>query len=99
MAEAMTKQRDYTTESDEKACALVREFSNWVNGMGHDNHAFVQAVMLEHRTIQQQMFEVMLSCMQAWSQAQQFDLRNEFTVVKSREIMALFPGGPRAPFI
>lgn len=99
MKEVTAQHRDYATESDENAHAVVREFSNWVNGMGHDNHAFVQAVMLEHRTIQQQMFEVMLSCMQAWSQAQQYDLRNEFTVMKSREIMTLLPGGPRTPFI
>jgi hypothetical protein len=86
-------------ESDDKARAVVQAFSDWVNGMGHNNQAFVAAVMDEHRTLQQQMFEVMLACMDAWAKTEHFDARNEFAVQKSREIMALFPGGPRVPFV
>ena len=86
-------------ESDDKARSVVRSFSDWVNGMGHDNTAFVQAVMNEHRTLQQQMFEVMLACIAEWAKTEHYDPRNEFTILKSREIMALFPGGPRTPFI
>ena len=86
-------------ESDDKARAVVQGFSNWVNGMGHNNQAFVQAVMQEHRTLQQSMFEVMLACMDAWAKTEHCDARNEFTVIKCREIIQLFPGGPRAPFI
>ncbi len=86
-------------ESDDKARAVVQGFSNWVNGMGHNNQAFVQAVMQEHRTLQQQMFEVMLACIDAWAKTEHYDARSEFTVLKCREIMQLFPGGPRAPFI
>ena len=86
-------------ESDDKARAVVQSFSNWVNGMGHNNQAFVQAVMQEHRTLQQSMFEVMLACIDAWAKTEHYDARNEFTVIKCREIIQLFPGGPRAPFI
>ena len=86
-------------QSDEKVRAAVIAFSDWVNGMGHRNEDFVQAVMQEHRTLQQQMFEVMLACIDAWAKTEHYDARNEFTVLKSLEIMALFPGGPRAPFI
>ena len=86
-------------ESDDMARAVVQSFSDWVNGMGHNNQAFVQAVMQEHRTLQQQMFEVMLACIDAWAKTEHYDARNEFTVIKCREIIQLFPGGPRAPFI
>lgn len=60
-----------------------------------------RAIMLEHRTIQQQAFELMLTCIQTWAKLPEhgYDLRNEYTVQKSREIMVLFPGGPRVPLI
>ncbi len=95
----MAEHRNCLEASDEKARTVAQTFSDWVNGMGHSNNEFVQAVMREHRTLQQQMFEVMLACIDAWSRTEHYDLRNEFTVLKSREIMALFPGGPRVPFI
>jgi predicted glycosyl hydrolase (DUF1957 family) len=90
---------DHQRQPEEKAQQIVREFSNWVNAMGHDNRVFVKAIMLEHRTLQQQMFETMLCCIDAWSKTAHHDARNEFAVMKSREIMALFPCGTRVPFI
>ena len=83
----------------EEAREVVRLFSNFVNNMGHDNKPFVEAVMSEHRTLQQQMFETMLACIAAWAKQEYFDARNEFTVLKCREIMALLPGGAHTPFI
>jgi hypothetical protein len=95
----MATQRDWKQESAEKAQAIVRDLSDWVNGMGHDNRVFVEALIREHRTLQQQIFELMLACIDAWAKEEHFDLRNEFTVKKCREIMNLFPGGPAVPFI
>lgn len=85
--------------SAEHAHEAVRAFSRWVNDMAHDNSDFVQAVMAEHRTLQQQMFEVMIACMAAWAKQEHYDQRCEFTVLKCREIMEHFPGGARVPFI
>ena len=85
--------------SAEVAQRIVRDLSNWVNAMGHDNRVFAKAIMLEHRTLQQQMFETMLYCIDSWSKTAHHDGRNEFAVTKSREIMTLFPGGTRVPFI
>jgi hypothetical protein len=98
MAEEQPKHREV---SDEKARAIVQEFSNWVNDFCHHNTAFVEAVMDQHRTLQQRIFETFLACMDAWSKLPEhgYDLRNQFTVEKSREILALFPGGPRVPLI
>jgi hypothetical protein len=95
----MVVERDYKKESEEKARSVVQALSDWVNEMGHCNQDFVEAVMREHRTLQQQIFEVMLACMDAWAKEEHFDLRNEFTVKKCQEIMNLFPGGPSVPFI
>jgi predicted glycosyl hydrolase (DUF1957 family) len=86
-------------ESDDRARAAVQAFSDWVNGMGHNNQAFVDAVMQEHRTLQQQIFEVMLACIEGWAKTEHYDARNEYAVLKCREIIQLFPGGPRVPFI
>lgn len=93
------KKRDWQQESNEQACEVVRQFSHWVNGMGHDNQPFVDAVMSEHRTLQQQIFETMLACIEAWAKQEHFDARNEFTVFKCREIMEHFPAGAHTPFI
>ena len=95
----MPKEPDYWTKSNEQARAVVKEFSAWVNGMDHKNAAFVEAVIQEHRTLQQQMFEVMLACIEAWAKQEHFDARNEYTIKKCREVMPLFPDGTRVPFI
>lgn len=95
----MAEEQDHWERSNEQARDVVTAFSNWVNGMGHENAVFVEAVMKEHRTLQQQIFEVMLACMAAWAKQEHYDLRNEYTVVKCREIMNLFPYGTRVPFI
>lgn len=94
----MPKNTQEITSTDQ-AHELVSAFSKWVNNMSHDNRDFVQAVMVEHRTLQQQMFETMLCCMDAWAKQQHYDLRCEFTVLKCREIMEHFPGGAKVPFI
>jgi len=86
-------------KTEEEARQIVQSWSNWVNAMGHDNRVFAEAIMLEHRTLQQQMFETMLCCIDAWGKTAHHDARNEFAVMKSREIMALFPGGTRVPYI
>lgn len=95
----MAEEKDYWEKSNEQAREVVKAFSAWVNGMGHENQPFVEAVMQEHRTLQQQIFEVMLACIDAWAKTEHFDARNEYTVMKSREIMQIFPDGTRVPFI
>lgn len=85
--------------STEQAHEVVRQFSHWINNMSHENSDFVQAVMAEHRTLQQQIFETMIACMDAWAKQEHYDQRCEFTVLKCREIMEHFPGGARVPFI
>lgn len=93
---------DFTARKDSEAAEeVVKAFSTWVNGKGkgHDNKPFVETILQEHRTLQQLMFGTMLACIEGWANTDYYDLRNEFTVLKCREIMKMFPSGPRTPFI
>ncbi len=95
----MSKERDYKYDSDECARAAAKTLSAFVNAYGHSTKAFVQQITSEHRTLQQQMFEVMLSCIKAWAESEHYDLRNEYTVMKSKEIMNVLQDGVRVPLI
>jgi len=80
------------TEMTETAGAkAAREFSNFVNGMGHSVEDFVEQLTLrEHRTLQQCSMAIFLGCIESWANKKdgQFDLRNEDTVMISRKIKA-----------
>ena len=78
----------------------VKVLSNFVNNMSHDKDGFAENVMREHRTLQQSMFALFLRTIEEWSKQEEWqrDLRNEFTVEKSKEIMKLF-NGSGTPFI
>ena len=72
----------------------VKVLSDFVNIMGHDKDGFAAMVMREHRTLHQSMFALFLRTIEEWSQQEEWqrDLRNEFAVEKSKEIMKLFNG-------
>jgi hypothetical protein len=73
-----------------------------VNEMGFDVEAFADEVLREHRSLQQTAFGAFLACINrwAWLAPNERDLRNEFTVEKSREIVeTLGEYGLRTPFI
>ena len=89
----------YREDEKREAQEVVHALSRWVNCMTHENQLFVQAVMQEHRTLQQQIFEVMLACIEEWAGTEHYDLRNEFTVKKCKQIIELFPGGAHTPLI
>jgi len=76
----------------------VKVLSDFVNIMGHDRDGFAEKIMREHRTLQQSMFSLFLRTIEEWSKQEHCDLRNEFTVEKSKEIMRLF-NGSGTPFI
>ncbi len=72
-------------ESDlgmEEAKKIVEQLSSYVNNMGHNPEAFAEYVMREHRTLQQQMFRLMLVSIKKWAETKEgwYDLRNEDTV-------------------
>ena len=78
---------------------LVNALAKFANVMSADKEGFAKAVLKEHPTIQQNMFGLFLKTIEAWSNKNHFDLRNEYTVTKSKEIMTLLEGSSYTPFI
>ncbi len=69
---------------------VVEALSTFVNCGGRPDE-FAALVMREHRTLQQLMFGCFMECVQAWARDEfGHDLRNEFTYLKSREIIDYF---------
>ena len=82
---------------------IQAELFRWLNG-SHDNAAFAEGVMDEHRTLQQSYFSLIMVTLQAWADMYDkgfYDGRNEFTCKKAKEIVTQieFMDSGRAPFI
>ncbi len=77
-------------EREERAREAARKLANAVNEMGFDVDVFADELLRQHRTLQQNAFGAFLAAVRAWAglSENRFDLRNEFTVSKSREIVA-----------
>lgn len=89
---------------EERAQALVTELTRFVNVMANAerrNRSVADALMREHRTLQQSAFGLMLACVKAWADDERgHDARNEWTVEKCKTIVgALGEYGLRTPFI
>ena len=74
-----------------EAVAAIMSF--FVNGTCHESsEAFVDTVMKDHRTLQQQTFSTFLLTISKWAEVGddkefcRFDARNEFTVKTSQKI-------------
>ena len=76
-------------KQQEAADEAFEALSRFVNGMCHENGRFVDRVMREHRTLQQQMFRLFLGVVERWAEQNHWDARNEYTVKKSKEIIRL----------
>ncbi len=76
-------------EREERAREAARNLANAVNEMGFDVDVFADELLRQHRTLQQTAFGAFLATVKAWAElpANRFDLRNEFTVERSREIV------------
>jgi len=93
---------DQEMTAKERAQKAARDLTNAVNDMGFEYEAFAAEVMNEHRTLQQNTFGAFLALVKAWSELPEnrYDLRNEWTCQKSREIVkALGEYGLKPPYI
>ena len=79
---------DYERAQKEEAQKAVRALSDFVNNMGHDPKAFVEALSREHRTLQQSATSVMLAWFEHLSKLEEgwYDLRNEASVQVAKKI-------------
>ena len=78
---------------------LAEAVADSVNAMGFDNEKFADALLNKHRTLQQSTFRMMLATIKAWSEQDHYDLRNEYTVEKSKEIMKALGDETHVPMI
>lgn len=82
----------------EKTKELTDDLSRWLNSYTGDEQReqFVEAVMSDHRTLQQStMREVVLPLLQAWAAAYargeyHYDLRNEWTCKFAFDLLRLY---------
>jgi phosphoglycerol transferase MdoB-like AlkP superfamily enzyme len=91
----MTWQDTYEEQRKEEAQKVVSLLSKYVNNLGHSDKIFVNEVMNEHRTLQQQMFNVFMACISEWAkcyESDRYDQRNEFAVKQSNKIMKMYKG-------
>jgi hypothetical protein len=91
--------------------AIADILSSFVNGSHNESsEAFVEAIMRDHRTLQQMTFGLFLQLVDKWAEAgddkelMRFDARNEFTVTTAQKIRDMFEkefgtGSIRAPLI
>lgn len=87
---------------EEEAQKMAEAIANFANNYNSPNKELADAIMLQHRTIQQSIFEMFLFVIHEWSKRTAYgkhDLRNEYTVKKSAEIMKLLDGFYRCPCI
>lgn len=70
---------------------LAKEISRFVNRManGKEEQEFVDALMREHRTLQQNTFGLLCQLIREWASVEEnrYDLRNEFTVQTCKKIV------------
>lgn len=80
-----------TDQEVENARKVAQCLTDYVNPMGHDNRLVATELTYEHRTLQQQVFELMITCIDTWANLNenQYDGRNEATVKASRKIIEL----------
>ena len=89
-------------EREAEAMKMAEAIANFANNYNSPNRELAMAIMLQHRTIQQSIFEMFLFVIHEWSLRTEYgkhDLRNEYTVKKSAEIMKLLDGFYRCPCI
>lgn len=72
----------------DKGIQVAQVLSDFANSsLSQERENFVDMVTTEHRYLQQEMFKMMLSCIDKWSFADitgMFDSKNEYTVKASK---------------
>ena len=72
-----------------------------LNNMGFDRNHFADAVVHEHRTLQQSLFRLFMDVVERWAEMdtrELYDLRNEHTVRMSKKILEI-DGITAVPYI
>ena len=72
---------------------MAEQLSDFLNGASQkDKKDFVEQMMTEHRFLQQEVFNLMVDTMEAWSKLENtelYDARNKYAVETSAKIINL----------
>jgi hypothetical protein len=74
-----------------KARQTAEKLSQFANDFGSDDDELVRLVMSEHRTIQQGVFGIVQKLIVAWAKQENWDARNEHTIMACKNILEAFP--------
>lgn len=77
---------NYREEAKMNARSAENELSAFCNCMGSDYDAFAEWFCKDHRTLQENMFELMLRVIYKLADQTEYDDRNEYAVLTSRKI-------------
>lgn len=75
-----------------KGYQMAQELTDFLNNFSPDDKGFVNGLMREHRTLQQNTFRLMVKTMEAWAAQydnKMYDDRNEATCRLSKKITEL----------
>tara|TARA_Y100000310_G_scaffold332186_1_gene407294 strand:+ start:346 stop:612 length:267 start_codon:yes stop_codon:yes gene_type:complete len=86
-----------TTRQD-RAIIAAKAMATFANDINRDAAAFTAHMMREHRTIQQNVFGVVLALIEEWAAQDTSDHRNAFTVATCKDISKQL-NGAITPFI
>jgi len=70
--------------------AVAEAVGDLVNNMCFDSEEFVEAIMSQHRTLQQSTFRLFIDTMKRWEKMGEiglYDARNEQTVMQSKILL------------
>ncbi len=98
----MEEKKTVTEVSDtriERAKEAATALANFVNDMGHSPDAFAGQMMQEHRTLQQQVFQLMATCIERWATTEYYDLRNEDTIKICKQLAPILKAEGKVRFI
>ena len=72
----------------QEAQTVASSLSAFMNGAGTTDIAeLAEEILRDHRTLQQQTFGLMMTCIQKWSETENFDVRNDYTVKLCKKLM------------
>jgi hypothetical protein len=83
----MNQGEEFDFIQHEKAKKASDQVADFANDMMMPALAFAKATMTQHRTIQQNMFRLFITCIGEWAMQENYDARNEATVQLSKKIM------------
>ena len=86
------RSRDMSTTREDRAIEAAKTLVTFANDMNRNTATFTAHMMREHRTIQQNVFGIVLALIEEWAAQDTSDARNAFTVATCKDISKQLDG-------